>query len=215
MKARHTPLPAFVLALAIGVAMGCSTEKDSSGQSTASSSANVPALSAPSTIRHLSQDMLLTQHDLPPGDFHVSPIEILSGLDQVTDACDPAAWVQEGDQETAASVSVAAPAGTVKYAVELFTVQTDPDLTTWESDCLPYDREGLVFRGVDLTGTPEWAVATESTRQGSESSMYSVWGYHRGVLVHAYVSGKRDDLAPDVQAIVPRLFEAQTARLNR
>ncbi len=202
---------AVTLALALG---GCGST-DSSGRPTASSSANVPASSATPTLRHLTQDMLLPQHDFPAGDFHLSPIETISGQDQVIDTCDPAGWVHEGEQETAANVSAVAPGGTVKYAIELFTVQTDPGLTTWERECLPYDREGLVFRGADLTGTPEWAVATESTRQGSESSMYSIWGYHRGVLVHASVSGKRDDLAPDAQAIVPRLFEAQIARLNR
>ncbi len=158
--------------------------------------------------------MLLPRSDFPAGEFHLSPIETLRGLDPAADNCDPSGWVRAGDQETAANVTVGALSGTIRYTVELFAVQADPNLPTWKKTCLPYRGDREIMHGVDLPGTPEWAVAIESARPGSDSTMHAIWGYYRGVLVSAWVSGQGTDVTSDVRALVPMLFEKQIARLE-
>ncbi|MFD4443736.1 hypothetical protein ACFWPK_28580 [Nocardia sp. NPDC058519] len=162
-------------------------------------------------IAHLSYKLLLPESEFPSGGkFHLSPIAVITGLDTVTDRCDPSGWVKKGDQETAANVTF--DSSSLRYNVELFAVGSDPGLIEWSATCLPRTVSGSLMRAAKMEGVPKWAVAIENSK--GDKTTFSVFGYFRGILVHTYVSGSRSDVTAGVQSIAPRMFNMQISRLE-
>ncbi|MFC4128109.1 hypothetical protein [Nocardia rhizosphaerae] len=207
----HPAARVLILAIAIGVVAGCTSQQQPPNNTIAGSTS---AVSGRSQIRHLTEDLLLPESDFPAGgEFHRSAIEVVRNLDAPTDSCDPRGWVRDGDQETAANVMVGADER-LRYSIQLFAVGEDLDVVAWKMRCLPRTDSKEESRAATSTVLPDWAVVVETARVASDKLTHWAAGSHRGILVMASVSGPRNAVTADSRTLIERMFNAQIERFD-
>ncbi|MGN2638328.1 hypothetical protein ACWEKT_38200 [Nocardia takedensis] len=179
----------------------------------AGDSASEPTSHKP-RILSLDDGLLIPESDFPVGGkFRLSPIRGDGTPTSGDDKCDPNSWLASGFQETAANVTVGTDSA-LRFGVELFTLHTDPDLTTWRTTCLPRTDDHATMSVTELPGVPSWAVAVEVSASGADTAGYTILSSYRGILVSVSVSGPRDKVTTNSRSEMVRMFTAQITRLE-